>query len=307
MAGQPAAEQEPSPLTEDPAPLLLRPLLRRHLPEPANPYQRAALIVARWSGARRDGIRRLAVDCLDAYPDGHPRLRIPVGKDYTERSIPLHPQAADALQPLIDQARAQGGRRRYDPSAGREVQHIFVVRGKLLSKSLLFDMALAEACTAAGLVDSAGRATITAHRFRHTIGTQLAEGGARIQTIMAVLGHRTPIIYASLSDPTVKQQYQDALDRQLGLTSPWPDPPRRRCVTTIWTPKRCPGSKPTSSRPNSSSATACASRPKDSRGASALVVRNFEQVRTRSHSHDTRPPGRGTATHRRCNQPRMGP
>jgi len=184
-----------------------------------NPYQRAALIVARWSVARRDEIRRLAIDCLDTYPDGHPRLRIPVGKGYAERMIPLHPQAADALQPLIDLARQQGGRRRYDPSAGREVQHIFVVRGKLLSKSLLFDMALAEACTAAGLVDSAGKATITAHRFRHTIGTQLAEGGARIQTIMAVLGHATPnmsIIYSTLSDPTVKQQYQDALDRHLG-------------------------------------------------------------------------------------------
>ena len=37
-----------------------------------DPYQRAALIVARWSGARRDEIRRLAVDCLDTYPDGHP-------------------------------------------------------------------------------------------------------------------------------------------------------------------------------------------------------------------------------------------
>jgi hypothetical protein len=71
---------------------------------------------------------------------GHPRLRIPVGKGYAERMIPLHPQAADALQPLIDLARSTGGRRRYDPSAGREVQHIFVVRGKLLSKSLLFDM-----------------------------------------------------------------------------------------------------------------------------------------------------------------------
>jgi len=185
----------------------------------SNPYQRAALIVARWSGARRDEIRRLAVDCLDTYPDGHPRLRIPVGKGYAERMIPLHPQAAEALQPLIDLARQQGGRRRYDPSAGREVQHIFVVRGKLLSKSLLFDMALAGACTAAGLVDAAGKATITAHRFRHTIGTQLAEGGARIQTIMAVLGHATPnmsIIYSTLSDPTVKQQYQDALDKHLG-------------------------------------------------------------------------------------------
>lgn len=181
--------------------------------------QRAALIVARWSGARRDEIRRLAVDCLDTYPDGHPRLRIPVGKGHAERVIPLHPQAAEALRPVIELARRQNARKRFDPSAGRPVQHVFLVRGKLLSTAFLFDLSLKAACTAAGLVDSAGKPTITAHRFRHTIGTQLAEGGARIQTIMAVLGHRTPnmsIIYASLSDPTIKRQYQDALHRHLG-------------------------------------------------------------------------------------------
>ena len=184
-----------------------------------DPYQRAALLVARWSGARRDEIRRLAIDCLDTYPDGHPRLRIPIGKGHAERSIPLHPQAADALQPLIELARQQRARPRFDPSAGRPVQHIFIVRGKLLSSAFLFELSLKAACTAAGLVDPAGKPTITAHRFRHTIGTQLAEGGARIQTIMAVLGHRSAtmsIIYASLSDPTVKQQYQDALDHHLG-------------------------------------------------------------------------------------------
>jgi len=184
----------------------------------ADPYQRAALIVARWSGARRDEIRRLAVDCLDAYPDGHPRLRIPVGKGYAERMIPLHPLAAEALRAVIDLARQQRARGRFDPSAGRPVQHVFVVRGKLLSNAFLFDLSLKAACTAAGLVDSAGRPAITAHRFRHTIGTQLAEGGARIQTIMAVLGHRTPnmsIIYSTLSDATVKRQYQNALDRHL--------------------------------------------------------------------------------------------
>ena len=99
------------------------------------------------------------------------------------------------------------------------MQHIFIVRGKLLSSAFLFELSLKAACTAAGLVDPAGKPTITAHRFRHTIGTQLAEGGARIQTIMAVLGHRSAtmsIIYASLSDPTVKQQYQNALDHHLG-------------------------------------------------------------------------------------------
>ena len=184
-----------------------------------DPYQRAALIVARWSGARRDEIRRLAIDCLDTYPDGHPRLRIPVGKGHTERSIPLHPQAADALQPLIELARQHAARDQFDPSVGRPVHHLFMVRGKLLSLAFLFDRSLNAACTAAGLVDARDRPTVSAHRFRHTIGTQLAEGGARLQTIMAVLGHRSPamsLIYASLSDPTVKQQYQDALDQRLG-------------------------------------------------------------------------------------------
>ncbi len=184
-----------------------------------DPHQRAALIVARWSGARRDEIRRLAVDCLDTYPDGHPRLRIPVGKGHAERSIPLHPQAADVLRPLIDLAHRQGAAPRFDPSAGRVVQHVFLRRGKLLSNGFLFDLALKAACTAAGLLDPLGRPTVSAHRFRHTIGTALAEGGARLQTIMAVLGHRTPamsLLYASLSDPVVKQEYADALTRSGG-------------------------------------------------------------------------------------------
>jgi integrase len=46
-------------------------------------------------------VLRLTRDCLDTYPDGHPRLRIPVGKTYTERMVPLHPQAADPLRQLI--------------------------------------------------------------------------------------------------------------------------------------------------------------------------------------------------------------
>jgi len=123
------------------------------------------------------------------------------------------------LRPLIDLAHRQGAAPRFDPSAGRVVQHVFLRRGKLLSNGFLFDLALRAACTAAGLLDPLGHPTVSAHRFRHTIGTALAEGGARLQTIMAVLGHRTPamsLIYASLSDPVVKQEYADALTRNGG-------------------------------------------------------------------------------------------
>jgi site-specific recombinase XerD len=62
------------------------------------PYQRAALLVARWCGARRGEIRMLELDCLDAYPDRTPRLRIPAGKTYTERMVPLTDEAADAIR-----------------------------------------------------------------------------------------------------------------------------------------------------------------------------------------------------------------
>ena len=60
--------------------------LMKAIGELGNPHQRTALLLLRWSGARRNEIRRLAIDCLDAYPDGYPRLRIPV-KTYTERMI----------------------------------------------------------------------------------------------------------------------------------------------------------------------------------------------------------------------------
>jgi integrase len=188
-----------------------------------DPMQRTALLVARWSGARRDEIRRLTLDCLDAYPDGHPRLRIPVGKSHAERMIPLHPDAAAALEESIRRARAQKAIARHDPSAGRAVQHVFVRRAKLLSASFLFDRPLSAACVAAGLVDSDGAPAVSAHRFRHTVGTQLAEGGARIQTIMAILGHKSAhmsLIYSHLSDPEIRRQYEQALAAGAHIAGP---------------------------------------------------------------------------------------
>jgi len=176
-----------------------------------NPHQRTALLLLRWSGARRSEIARLTLDCLDTYPDGHPRLRIPVGKTYTERMVPLHPQAADPLRELIALALAGNAAARHDPSVGKPVRFVFVHRGQPMSGRYLFTEPLAIACRQAGLLDAHGRPTVTPHRFRHTVGTQLAEGGARIQTIMAILGHRSAqmsVTYSHVSDPVIKEQYE---------------------------------------------------------------------------------------------------
>ena len=84
-----------------------------------------------------------------------------------------------------------------------------------MSTTYLFDYALRDACRAAGLDDATGRPTVTAHRFRHTVGTQLAERGAKLHTIMSVLGHESPhmsMIYARISDAEVLRDYRSVLE-----------------------------------------------------------------------------------------------
>ncbi|MBC9880376.1 phage integrase family protein [Bradyrhizobium sp. INPA01-394B] len=179
------------------------------------PWQRAALLVARWSGARRGEICRLPIDCLDAYPDGTARLRIPAGKTMKERLVPLHDDAAEALHPIIALRKAATDHPLLDGRTGDRVRFLFLRRGRPMSAFYLFDYALRDACNAAGLVDQADRPTITAHRFRHTVGTQLAERGAKLNTIMSVLGHESPhmsMIYARISDAEVLRDYRSVLE-----------------------------------------------------------------------------------------------
>lgn len=194
----------------------------------ACPFQRAALLVARWSGARRTEIQRLPVDCLDRYPDGTPRLRLSGRKTYRERVVPLHEDAAEALQNVIDLRRHAPERPFTDERTGEEIRYLFMSHGKLLSTYYLFETSIQNACKAVGLVrpggrDGTGRGTVSAHRFRHTVGTQLAERGAKLHTIMKVLGHTSvsmALVYAQISDQEVLRDYRAVLGP--GATIPGP-------------------------------------------------------------------------------------
>lgn len=201
----------------------------------ACPYQRAALLVARWSGARQGEIRRLAVDCLNRYPDGTARLRIPAGKTYRERLVPLHEQAATALREVIALRRARPERAFTDEVTGTPTRYVFMEHGRRLSSFYLFETPLQKACRAAGLVDTQGRGTVSAHRFRHTAGTQLAERGAKLHTIMSVLGHHSvsmALVYAQISDPEVLKDYQAVLGPGAVLAGPGAEALRNGALST---------------------------------------------------------------------------
>jgi hypothetical protein len=185
------------------------------------PYQRGALLITRWSGARRGEVQRLNLDCLDAYPDGTPRLRIPVGKGKSERLVPLHEEAASAIRELQGMARDIRGFR--DEQTGIESRRLFVFQGHILTADYLFEKSLASACAQAGLLSPDGKPMITAHQFRHTVGTELAEGGARLHTTMKMLGHTSTemtLVYPHISDRAVVEDYQRVLGPGAVLAGP---------------------------------------------------------------------------------------
>jgi len=95
--------------------------------------------------------------------------------------------------------------------------------GKLLSDSYLFDMALNQVCKEAGLLTSDDKRTVSPHRFRHTVGTQLADRGARLHTIMKILGHESvnmTIVYACISDAEVRKDYDAVLGPGAEIAGP---------------------------------------------------------------------------------------
>jgi integrase len=92
------------------------------------PLQRCALLTARWSGGRRSEIRKLLLDCLDAYPDGTPRLRLAAGKALRERTVPVHEEAAQAIRDLVKLREAQPDHGIFDPDLGRMVRYLCLER-----------------------------------------------------------------------------------------------------------------------------------------------------------------------------------
>ncbi|MDT0347703.1 site-specific integrase [Streptomyces litchfieldiae] len=92
----------------------------------------------------------------------------------------------------------------------------------------MFETPIQSACKAVGLVrpggrGGTGRGTVTAHRFRHTVGTQLAERGAKLHTIMKVLGHSSvnmALVYAQISDQEVLRDYKAVLEPGANIAGP---------------------------------------------------------------------------------------
>jgi site-specific recombinase XerD len=182
------------------------------------PYQRNVLILLRWTGARREEIRRLDINALDYYSDGTPKLFIPIGKTNTSRWVPIQKEAEQAFKELLEIRTTAGNLTGLvDRKTGQITDYLFMRRNALISGTYLFSHSMKKACQAASLLTEEGKHKYTSHQFRHTIGTEMANKGASLSTIMKMLGHLSPdmtIRYTYIHDETVKKDYQNTIGKE---------------------------------------------------------------------------------------------
>ncbi len=126
------------------------------------------------------------------------------GKGHKERIVPIHEQAARAVQRYLDEARPKMTHRK------DEVALFLNPRGDRLTRQGFWQK-LKEYARSAGL-DS----QISPHTLRHSFATHMLSGGADLRAVQELLGHAnisTTQIYTHLTSEHVRRAYEKAHPR----------------------------------------------------------------------------------------------
>ena len=126
------------------------------------------------------------------------------GKGHKERLIPIHEQAALAVEEYINKARPQLGHN------GNETALFLNRRGGRLTRQGLWQI-LKGYAKEAGL-----EAQITPHTLRHSFATHMLSGGADLRSVQQLLGHAnisTTQVYTHLTSEHIRRTYEKAHPR----------------------------------------------------------------------------------------------
>jgi hypothetical protein len=151
------------------------------------------------TGLRKSEFLNLTTDCIVQIGESH-WLRVPLGKTYRDRFIPLHPE----VKQLLDEWTAK-----HPPE--KPYDFLFTRYGRRISRGKV-DLAVRHIAEEAGIP---GR--VTPHRLRHTLATLAINRGMPLENIAAIFGHRTlamTLVYARIGNRTVQQEYS-IVSRQL--------------------------------------------------------------------------------------------
>jgi len=144
------------------------------------------------TGMRQGEFLNLTADCVVQIGENY-WLRVPLGKMHNDRYIPLHPE----VKQLIDEWVAQSlPKEPYD--------FLFTSHGYRLGRGKVA-LAIERIGKSAGIKEH-----IAPHRLRHTLATLAINRGMPLESIAALLGHRSlsmTMVYARIGNRTVQQEY----------------------------------------------------------------------------------------------------
>jgi integrase len=166
---------------------------------------KAITIVWLFSGLRANEIQRLHVGCTrlqePVQDDTQPGqkmtkpvciLEVPVSKTGTAFSKPVDPVIGEAIDAWL--AVRPETTRQVDIKTGGLVNFLFIWRGKQFSKSYINKAIIPLLCQKSGVPEQDARGSISSHRARATIASQLynAPNGMDTKDLQHWLGHSTP-------------------------------------------------------------------------------------------------------------------
>jgi integrase len=155
-------------------------------------FTRLCCITLLMTGMRQGEFLDLTADCVVQIGENH-WLRVPVGKMHNDRYIPLHPEVKGLLDEWIAQSPPK---KPYD--------FLFASHGYRLGRGKV-TLAVERIGKAAGIKEH-----ISPHRLRHTLATLAINRGMPLESIAALLGHRSlsmTMVYARIGNRTVQQEY----------------------------------------------------------------------------------------------------
>ena len=171
----------------------------------AGTFAAMALLLLRYTGMRVGEMRALPLNAMEATGPDTFTLRIPIGKTYSDRIIPLDARTVDLVERII----AQRGCQKKKGVPAQFSHHMMVnhLGRHVVQQSYSFNL---QQLTAH--INTTEH--IYCHRLRHTFATEMARAGMPVPALMKLLGHKTPKMtmrYVEVAQTDVRKAYDDAL------------------------------------------------------------------------------------------------
>ena len=150
------------------------------------------------TGLRQGEFLNLTTDCVVRIGNDH-WLRVPLGKMHKDRFIPLHAE----VKQLLDEWIAQ-----HPPP--QPYDFMFTQYGRRIGRGKV-ELAVQRIARETGIAEK-----VSPHRLRHTLATLAINRGMPLESIAALLGHRSlsmTLVYARIGNRTVQQEYSAVSQR----------------------------------------------------------------------------------------------